>query len=70
MKKYVALDEYYDKLVDYFYDHVYWKDNPEAGKGSVAGWLEESYGATISMNDRRIYFSSLPKQTWFILRWI
>ena len=70
MKKYVDMDVYYDKLVDYFYDNIYWKDSDDAGKGSLNQWLEQEYGANISMTDRKIYFNSLPMRTWFIMRWI
>jgi hypothetical protein len=70
MNKPIDMDVYYDKLINHFYDEIYWKDDPNKGKGSISEWLQKSYGATLDMSQRTIRFDSLAKRTWFILRWI
>jgi hypothetical protein len=58
--------QYYDKLLEYYYDNVHWD---EPGPPSIYEWAEREYGATISRYQNWIIFDKPEDATFFTLVW-
>ena len=65
----ISLDPYWVKIIDYYYDHIYWEKNAPYPAPSIAEWLFKEYSATLIYDDRLFHFETEAKKTWFILRW-
>ena len=57
--------QYWDKLINHYYDNVHWNDNSDDG---IYGWLEREYGI-ISSTGSDLKFTDEKKLTFFVLRW-
>lgn len=57
--------EYWDKLIDYYYDHVHWGDDPPGG---IYSWLEKEY-SIVSGTGMDLEFTDPKKLTFFVLKW-
>lgn len=58
-------DEYWEQLVDYYYDHVHWN---EPGPPSIYEWLERDYCASTNLNAKYIHFDDEARKAWFVMR--
>ena len=67
----VDFDQYWDRLVDYYYEHVHWYQLPMVpGKVGIHGWIKEAYGATaVFRPKRKLCFDSPEQYSLFVLRW-
>lgn len=59
--------EYWEKLVDYYYDNIHWKEEPTP---SISQWLERDFGANANYHSKFIHFKDPAKEQWFKLRWM
>lgn len=57
--------EYWDRLVDYYYDNVFDGEDPITPNI----WLKIEYNAETFYDMDRIYFDDEKKFIWFKLRW-
>lgn len=58
--------QYWTKLVDYYYDHIHWDTEPTI---SIYQWLKRDYNATASLHSKVISFDNPAHGEWFLLRW-
>jgi hypothetical protein len=58
--------EYYNKLVDYYYEFIHWD---EPGPPSIFEWAERDFGAEISRFGSMIHFKNPADASFFKLRW-
>ena len=70
----VDFDQYWDRLVDYYYEHVHYYQVPMVPKvGNQVGihrWLHETYGArAVFRPKRKLCFDSPEQYSLFVLRW-
>jgi len=66
MKNQIIIDEFWEKVVDYYYDHVHWEHQSPR---SINQWIENQYFGKVDMENRCIRFTSEAKKNWFVLRW-
>jgi hypothetical protein len=66
-KVYLSKSQYYDKLLDYYYDNVHWD---EPGPPSIYEWAKRDYGAEISRYGHFITFDKPGDASFFKLRWV
>ena len=69
----IPLHPYWEKIVDHYYDHIHWGDEP-AGlhHQSMSTWLKEEYGAEVELlphDPSTIHFDDDERRSWFLLRW-
>ena len=57
--------QYWDKLIDHYYDNIHWSDN---SPNDIYSWLEEEYGI-VSSTGKDLEFTDAKKLTIFALRW-
>ena len=68
----IPLHPYWEKIVDHYYDHIHWGDEPNIIGASILTWLKEEYGAEVALlpdNPSTIYFDDDERRSWFLLRW-
>ena len=67
----IPLHPYWEKVVDHYYDHIHWGDEPNIIGASISTWLKEEYGAEVltGHNPSTIYFDDDEHRSWFLLRW-
>ena len=70
----VDFDQYWDKLIDYYYDHVrcypLLMEPALASKVGIHGWIKEAYGASVVFRPKRkIQFDSPEQYSLCVLRW-
>jgi len=56
---------YWDKLIDYFYDHIKWEQDID----NIYDWLEQEYGVTAFTGSKGLTFNDEKKAMWFVMRW-
>lgn len=61
-------NEYWDKIIDYYYDHVFFEDN-DPGQGSIMDWVERVFNARVDREVDTIMFDRPESATAFLLRW-
>jgi hypothetical protein len=59
-------DQYYEKLIDYYYGHVHFV---KEGPPSIFEWVEQDFGADMSRYSDSIKFNNEADATMFVLRW-
>lgn len=67
----LKLNDYWEKLVDYYYDNILWDENEGRYKPfhSINDWLGKEYDAMAVKELNKIIFNDEEKLSWFILRW-
>ena len=67
----VALNKklYWQKLVDYYYEHIHFLDYPDDRIPSIVDWLERDFGASASRYSDKIRFDNPADATMFTLKW-
>jgi hypothetical protein len=58
--------QFYDKLVEYYYDNIHWTE-PECP--SIYEWAKRDYGADISRFGHYIAFDEPEDATFFTMLW-
>lgn len=67
MKPQIIIGDFWDKIIDHYYDHVHWE---EGSPKSINQWIKEKYSGKVDMDNRFIEFDSDAKRNWFVLRWL
>lgn len=60
--------QYWEKLTEYFYDHIHWSSGKDKHPGMIE-WLSQEYNAKASYYTNEIRFDDEKDATMFILRW-
>lgn len=63
----ISKDLCWERLVDHFYDHVYWEETPAI---TIYQWLARDYRAVSSIDTNHIQFADPADQLWFTLKWL
>lgn len=58
--------DYWEKLVDYYYDNVHWDEDPCP---TIFQWLERDFNAHANLYSTHIQFDDESHCSWFLLRW-
>lgn len=58
--------QYWNKIVDYYYEHVHWDSDPAP---SLYEWIEKEYQGSTSLGAKYIYFDDEARANWFVMRW-
>lgn len=66
MKNQIIIEEFWEKVVDYYYDHVHWESGSPK---SIKTWVKDQYSGQVDMENRCIKFDDEAKKNWFVLRW-
>lgn len=61
-------EQYWEKLSDYFYNHIHWTSGVDK-YASINEWLLRDYNAETSYLTDQIRFKNERDATLFMLRW-
>lgn len=66
---YVDQMNYWNNLVEYYYDNVHWRDSDIAPTNSLANWIKKEFSGTVDYERKKIHFDDPKHLSWFVLKW-
>lgn len=62
----ISLDDYWEKLADYYYDNVHYE---HPSHRYLKDWVESTFDCIVNRSERTITFQDPKKFTLFALKW-
>lgn len=66
---YVYQMPYWERLAEYYYDNIHWKDHDSNPTSSLSKWIKEEYNGVVDWTSQKIYFDDPEHLTWFVIKW-
>jgi predicted P-loop ATPase len=65
----VDKDQYWAKVVDYYYDNIHWSMSNIKPETTLRDWLNTEYSAHECIDSHTLIFLDPKKYTYFVLLW-